>query len=386
MKKVLKNIINFTGSSLKKIYELFAGREEALPPSGIRSILIVCLHHLGDFLFATPAIKAIREHYPKAHIAVWIKSRTAGIVKESGLVDEVIVFDEVCTDRTREKGGSWAKKREFAGKLKQRDFDLLVDLSGVFDSILVGILSGIKKRFGFSTQGLGFLFTRETRLPTAKHLVERYNAVAGSLGIKVTDSRLQMKLNKENFPAVDNFLKESGIKPAEHFICIHPGAGWKTKTWPPEKFAELADRVLTEMKVKVVICGGVKEVPCAKKIAEGMRAEPVIAAGKFSLGELAVLMSRCALYVGHDSGPTYIAESLLCPLIVLFGPTNPLYSAPRTKNSVMIRNKLSCSPGENMQNCHDLADYPCRGVKCMESIEVDHVFREIERMLNANRN
>ena len=381
---LLKNIVNFVGSLMKKLLKVifFLKKAEAVSPEHIHSIVIICLHYLGDFMFATPAIKAIRKKYPKTHIAIWIKSRTAQIVKDCSFVDEIIVFDEVCTDRTKEKGSSWRKRLAFSRKLKLKNFDLLVDLSGVFDSILIGILSGIKNRYGFSSQGLGFLFQKDVKIRKGQHLVERYNAVAQTLGVKVENSRLSIELKKDNEIFARKFLNENLIGNENPLVCIHPGAGWKGKTWPIESFSELADNITIDNNVKIVICGGENDVAVAQAIIGRMSKKPIMAAGRFSLGQLAALINRCDVYVGHDSGPTYIAEALGRPLVVLFGPTNPLYSAPRTENSVVISRKLSCSPRANMQNCHNRASYPCRNRKCLRKISVEDVLTEIRKILN----
>ncbi len=387
LRVILKNIINMSGKAVKRLLQItrFVKKSELPFRENIHSILIISLHHLGDFLFAGPAIRAIRKKYPKAYIVIWIKSRTEQIVKDCSSVDEIVIFDEVCTDRTKESCGGWREKFDFAKKLKSKNFDLLADMSGVFDSILVGVLSGIKYRVGFSSQGLGFLFSKDVSIHKGEHLIEKYNAVAGALGAKVIDSRLFIELNNNDKNAAELFLRENMIGNDNPFICIHPGAGWPSKTWSLQRFAELADKLIENKRVKVVICGGENDVQAAEKIAGQMLHKPIIAAGRFSLGETSAIINKCSVYVGHDSGPSYIAEALGRPLLVLFGPTNPVYSAPRTKNSVVISKKLSCSPGVNMQNCHNRPSYPCRHRRCMQEISVDNVLEAIGKLLNENK-
>lgn len=389
IRTLLKKIVYSIGSLLRILFEKISGKDYRSNTVDIsfKKILIVDLHKIGDVLFTTPCVRALREEYPDAHIAVWVKSRSYDVVRDNPDFDEIIIFDDVCTDRTREKFWRWLAKLRFTQRLRRENFDLIVDLSGVFDSIFIGILSGAKYRIGFSSQGLGFLFNKEVRIHHGGHLVKKYNSVVEGLGIKVSDEHLHFKLSEVEKDTVCRIRENYKINTSNRMVCIHPGAGWFSKCWPVEYFAKLIDDLERRYKVngvKTFICGGKSDSPQIKKIVEMTKYKPVVLAGGFTLRQTAAFINQCDVFVGHDSGPTYLAEALRIPIVVLFGPTNPAYSAPRSKNCIVIHKKLPCSPKNDMQHCHNIAAYPCKTRECMREISVNEVFNAVNKLLSLN--
>lgn len=88
------------------------------------------------------------------------------------------------------------------------------------------------------------------------------------------------------------------------------------------------------------------------------------------------------LFIGSDSGPLYIAEAVGTKTISLFGPTNPLFSAPRGKEHTCIYNKLFCSAEDNEQNCILIAGLNCKTIDCMKMIKPDDVYKAVVAQLS----
>ena len=390
MNQTLKNIIvamvHGSGSLLRPLLR-GAGyiRREPPPAAAVRTILVIALHHIGDILFVSPVIRALRYQYPDARLCMWVKSRTREIAARIPGIDEVIVFDGVCTDWTREKFGSRRERRIFVEQLKDYRLDLLVDCTGVLGTLRIGMASQAAFRIGFNSQGLGFLFDREPVGKQGRHLVRRYASVVETIGVCPRDESLSLDVSKNDITQARRFLETGGVFRGERFVCIHPAAGWRTKCWPPERFALLADELISRCGVKVVLCGGGEDLHTAHTIRELMRGHPVNAVGTLNLGTAAALIKECALFVGHDSGPAYMADAVGVPVIILFGPTNPAFSAPRSARARVIWKQGPCSARQGMQHCHNQAAYPCKNIVCMRAISVEEVFVTAVQLLGPER-
>ena len=385
LKKILTAGIHGAGRALLPNGHWFAWRQAPRSvPQPVRRILVVALHHIGDVLCATPALRALRRAHPRARILAWVKSRAVDVLRDNPDVDELIVFDDVCTDKTREPPGSWRRKLRFVNELRSQKFDVLVDLSGVFDSVVLGWLSRARYRVGFSSQGMGFLFDREAVISEYDTLSERYNSVVRALGIAVEDRALRFCVSGEDEKKAAALLAQSRIDSHDIVVGIHPGAGWRSKCWFPERFAALADALMGERQMKVILFGGKSDIALVKDIIARMRHAPVGLAGTLTLGEMAAIMKHCRVLIGNDSGPAHIAVALNIPCVVLFGPTNPVYHFAASRSLKILHAKLTCSPTEGMLHCHNRGAYPCRERICLQHISVTDVLDAVHELMNQS--
>jgi heptosyltransferase-1 len=160
--------------------------------------------------------------------------------------------------------------------------------------------------------------------------------------------------------------KEEGL----HFVAVNPVAFWETKLWEDEKFAELCDRIRTELGIGVVLTGG--EAGPLDRIRERMKTAAVNLGGRTTLRELACLYRQASLVVTTDSGPMHIAAAVGAPVVALFGPTDPDRTGPCGPGHRVIRSGLSCMPCFRKQ---------CDTVRCMREIGVAEVFAAVREML-----
>ncbi|MBU2056029.1 MAG: glycosyltransferase family 9 protein [Proteobacteria bacterium] len=154
------------------------------------------------------------------------------------------------------------------------------------------------------------------------------------------------------------------------FVAVNPVAFWETKLWGDEKFAELCDRIRTELGIGVVLTGGKAEP--LERIRAKMKTGAVNLGGKTSLRELACLYRQAALVVSTDSGPMHLAAGGGTPVVALFGPTDPTRTGPYGPGHRVIRGDLSCSPCFRKH---------CEDPRCMKGIGVEEVFTAVKDTL-----
>jgi lipopolysaccharide heptosyltransferase II len=314
----------------------------SLDKNGIHSILIRAVNWLGDAVMTTPAIRAVRESFPDARIAILANPLVAELFTRHDSVDEVIVYDR----RGRHAGLSG--RLTLAAELRRRKFDLAVLLQNAFDAALIARLAGIPRRMGYRTDGRGFLLSHGVAMcPDKKrlHHVDYYLAMLAEWGIAPSGKGLQLTVTPDEQSAMAATLAENGIGTGDFLLGINPGATYgSAKRWYPERFAQVADELARLWGARVVITGGRGESGIAGEIASVMTGSCLNLAGRTSVRELTALIRRCNFFITNDSGPMHLAAAFNVPLVAIFGPTDNTTTSPYSSNSVVVRSEIECAP------------------------------------------
>ncbi|TAN61795.1 lipopolysaccharide heptosyltransferase II [bacterium] len=332
-------------------------------------ILIVEVNWLGDVLFSTPAIKALREKFPDSFIACLAVPRVREVLENNPCVNEIITNDEDGSYR-----GFWGRMK-LAAQLRKKDFDLAIFFHRSFSRALTVYLSGVPRRVGYHTPKRALLLNDALPMPQkdSLHRVDYYLGIVKRLGCGIQDRNYEFFTSRNDDIFIEHFLAEEGIHNEDFLVCLNAGGNWGPKRWPQENFAKLADRLIEEYNAKVVFSGSKEDVGLVKAISGAMAHKPVIAAGKTSLSQLAALFRKVQLVVSADSGPLHIAASVGANLIALFGPTSAPVTGPVGKGAIrVIQKDISCTVPCYDKNCDDN--------KCMREITVDDVLSEVKKL------
>jgi heptosyltransferase II len=335
-----------------------------------KKILIVSVNWLGDVLFTTPFIKAVREANPEGRIACLIHPRCAEILDPNPRIDELILYDEEGIHR------SLAGKIRLISELRKKDFDTTFILHRSFTKALITYLAGIKERIGYATKKRSWLLTLTAEEPPADtHKVEYFLGLARSAGIELKGPpSYEFQVQGEDRKFASDMLRGHGAEEADRVAILCPGGNWDPKRWPKENFASLGDMLAEKIGLKIVISGAAKDAGLADSIANMMRAKAVITCGATSLGTLGALFERACLVIANDTGPMHLAVAVGAPTIALFGPTSPAVTGPYGRGNYRVISKHeSCDIP-----CYD---FTCKDNRCMAAIGVDEVLREAIDML-----
>lgn len=332
-------------------------------------IVIVEVNWIGDILFSTPFIRAVREAHPDAHIACLIHPRCREMLASNPRVDELIIYDEEGAHRGI--GG----KAKLVRELRKRRFDTAFILHRSFTKALLIYLAGIPERIGYATKRRGPVLTKAVEAPAdGLHKVEYFLRVAETAGIPVRSRSYEFFVMDADRKRVEGLLAAGGVAGGERIVVINPGGNWDKKRWPEENFARLADRLVERFGVKIVITGAEKDAALAGDIGARMSAGAFIVAGRTTLRELGALMEKASLVVANDTGPMHMAVAMGAKVVALFGPTSPAITGPYGGGSYQVlRKKISCDVP-----CYDLA---CSDHSCMEAITVDDVMEAAGKAL-----
>ena len=159
-----------------------------------------------------------------------------------------------------------------------------------------------------------------------------------------------------------------GLGGPRFLVGLCPGAAFgPAKRWLPDRYADLADRLVGALNADVVIFGSRAEKPLAETIARTMQHTPTVLAGETALRQLIALMAQCRLIVTNDSGPMHLAAALGLPVVAIFGSTNERATGPLSPRARVVKQSVVCSPC-GLRECP--IDF-----RCMEQVTVDEVHR-----------
>jgi heptosyltransferase II len=341
--------------------------------ASVNSILVRCPNWVGDIVMATPVFSCLRENFPKAFIAACIKKYARGIIEDGPWFDSIIA----CDDKT------YAGFRQTVKDIRRIRPDMAIVLPNSIRSFLTVWLGGARRIYGYKMDLRG-LFLTGGPVPVRDDagkvkviaMLDYYLEICRSLDLKLpADPRPELFVSDNLKAKSEELLRSYQIKSADMVIGLNPGASFgSSKCWPAEYFAELAGLLKSQFECKIILFVGPGEEGIADAIVNNCRVQVInTAKDKIDLANLKPLIQRCALLVTNDTGPRHFAVAFGVPVVVIMGPTDPLYTSANLDKSVVIRKELECSP------CHKKV---CpKDHRCMTEIRPEMVLGEVKKLL-----
>jgi ADP-heptose:LPS heptosyltransferase len=181
--------------------------------------------------------------------------------------------------------------------------------------------------------------------------------------------QLDLKLREEGA----KWLIERGWNGRDPLIALHPGAGSPTKRWPLDRFSDLAQSLMRQSDLKLMIIEGPAEPGLGSKITHALPPTRAILADMASLSLLAAVLAQSDVFIGNDSGLAHLAAALQIPSIVLFGPTRPQHWAPLGPRVIAMQNISGCEGCASDTQEH----------ACLENITVEEVIRVLSENIRS---
>lgn len=314
-------------------------------------------------MFAVPAIRALRRHFPKAEIVLLGRAGVCDLLAPVDGVDGLVRIEEPGLQ------GRLAK----AWGLRCRAFGLGVILPESFGSALEVWLTGARARVGRSAQGRGPLLTHPVPYGAparTRHVTEEFLEIVGALGAPGVDPIPRLAVSREAAEAAGRLLPNGGRGVR---LGVVPGAAFgPAKRWPPERFADLARRF---EGAEIVLFGSAEDRSLVEEIAGVVPSRAVILAGRTSPPVLAGCLAKCSLVVGNDTGPIHLAAAVGTPVVAIFGSTNPAWTGPRGELHRTVQIPVECAPCY-LRNCD-------RGYACLRGISTEDVWRACQDLMGS---
>jgi heptosyltransferase-2 len=349
----------------------------AIEPASIKKILVIRPDAIGDLLLATPALAALRQKFPEAHIALMVRPYNQFVIKNNPDIDEVIVDDLYDRFHFGHKV-SWKQYRAWADRLRAEKFDVMINLAGDFAYALTAFMAGIPYRIGDRGRvAYSWLYNIKVnqRLNSwALHEVEHNFELLEPLGIdRRSAGKCRIFPDKDKLEAAAKLIGESGLA-GKKLIGVNVGTSGTNKAWALGNFVKLIELLAAKYRTKIILVGGPKENELNKQIMPELR-ESAINLGGLPVELFIALLGQLDLYIANDTGPTHLAAALDVPSVILYTSKyqQPARWAPWGNRHRLIKNVSACP-------------YPCRPPSCRldlctGEISLEQVVQGVEEIM-----
>jgi lipopolysaccharide heptosyltransferase II len=342
-------------------------------------VLVIKIAAIGDFLMATPALRALKLSPAVDNVTLLAGASIAAMVENNPHLDKIYYLD----DARIFKGGFRAKLSEvlkISWRLRREKFDLGFNFHRDWRFSIILLLAGCKKRIGFASGRKSVLLTEAVAIEGVKHSIFRYCDLVRRLDIFCVDFAMEFPLLPGAVEAAqEKFL--AGAASARTVVLVPGGAAnvkqeMASRRWGEENFSVLAGLLLNS-GCQVLLLGSGGDVVIAASI-KALQPKVIDLTGRTSLAEAAALMKGARLVISNDSGLMHVAAAVDVPLIAIFGPTPPEELKPLTCASVTVwkGEGLACAP------CYHDGVFPaCEQRACLKRILPQEIFELAQQKL-----
>jgi ADP-heptose:LPS heptosyltransferase len=291
----------------------------ALSPAQVRRVLLISNTALGDTLFSTPAIRALKERYPAWELEVMAHRVFGSLLNHNPHVAKIWTYP-----------GRNRRLLALAKELRQRGYELAIILHGNDpEATLLAYFSGAPYIIGSARSPLSCVYSAAVAFTDPdEHAIERRLDYVRLLGADTTDKRMDLFLPPDETERAAVILaKNFGTKPPV-LLALHPTGSDPYKWWPRASFIDLGNLLYESYHAPLLIISGANDRPQAEAIAAQIAGPTLVTGGRYSLLTVAALLSHCRLLVANDSGPLHMGLALGVPTIGLLGADDPRRVGP----------------------------------------------------------
>jgi lipopolysaccharide heptosyltransferase II len=359
------------------------------PVAQVRSLLLIRPDHLGDILFLTPALHALRTALPDARITALTGPWGLAAVRDNPDLNGVATCPFPGFER-QPKANLLAPYRllfEQAHSLRVQDYDTALILR--FDhwwGAWLAAAAAIPRRIGYDRPETRPFLTEALPYHAERHEVEQNGALlaaAAQPSGRWTLGPMRFAIAEADRAWAHGWLQSHNLESGAPLVAIHPGAGAAVKQWPLAAWARVADALAESHGARILLTGAPGERLLTRTITEAM-AHPVLdAAGETTLGQLAALLERCTLAMGSDSGPLHLAVAVGIPTIHLYGPVAPAKFGPwgDPARHAVLATSWPCAPCDRLDWAPDVLEQH----RCMADITPEQVLSAAQRLLEGDQ-
>jgi heptosyltransferase-2 len=341
----------------------------------IEKILIWLPSPMGDAILCTPALRAIRRQFNSSQMTLFANSVVRQVLSPCSFADD------------------WLEQKNnnplaIGSMLRPHKFCLAILFKNSFGSALACFLAQIPSRIGYAREGRSIFLTDKLHPPKlpngvfkAVPMIDYYSAIASELGVYVDDRRLELSVDPDAEGILPAKLPELGRVDNLVVVFVPGGAFGPSKCWPSERFAQIADWLITNYDATVIVsvADDPVEIRIAKEICDASRHRLInLAERPLTLGQLKALFSWADLVISNDTGPRHIAIALRRKVISMFGPNDPAWTDTGYEHEIQLVGDVPCVACGKPQ-CEETEHL------CMQAITVEMVCDAAQTLLARER-
>ena len=314
----------------------------------IKRILFISLSNVGDIVLTTPVMRVLAENFPKARMDVMVGPNGVELFTSHPAVFKVISYD---------KHVPMSDKRRLVRKLRQVNYDIIVDMRNSLFPFLVGA----KYR------------TNPVKLPpkTIRHKKHQHLWKLASIGLTVPDAAFYLHISEEDNNYIGRIMRD--LDSTRSIVAVSPGARSDIKKWPKENYIKLISTLMEKLNAQIIMVGDNVDRALIKDIIIFLEGDIMDLSGRTTLPQLAALLKQCDMLVTNDSAPLHIAGAVGTNVLAIFGPTDHTLYGPTGEEDRVVTCDIHCAPCGKAQ-CEFEHE-------CMKYIKTDEVFNVARKML-----
>ncbi len=337
-----------------------------------KRILLAGPHWLGDVLFTTPAIRAVRRQYPHAFLAYLLPARVLPVLANHPQINELIV----CQDKP--SLFSWPLQLRMADEIRRRKFDTAIFFHRSKTKAFLVQKAGVGERIGYAQPGREKFLTQNVPPPQQPlHKIDSFLHLIDQAGIPADERHMDF------FPAPNaplqlaRLLMDHGVVPGDRYALVHAGGNWDLKRWPVAHFIATIRHYIQNFRLKIVLCGTDSEKNISDEICGQFDGKSVVSlCGKTSLDALSLLLKNADFLLSNDSGPIHLAATQRTKILGLFGPTSTALTGPVSKGPLSILWKdVGCDVPCYFRSCNYRV--------CMNWLSPEEVYQKTRELLGG---
>jgi len=331
---------------------------------------------MGDVVHALPAVCALRDRLPGAHLSWLVDPRFAAIVRDHPAIDRVIAAPMAKLAERWPRADLIRATMQYAiaPALRRECFDRVIDLQGLFRTGVLTAATGARHRIGFANarEGAPAFYTQRRRIPRELHAVDRCLQL---VGIQGTPGPARYDL----FPAAfaremaGKLLGGLGIDGRSPYLVICPRSANPIKEWPAGRVAQLARDIWNKDRLPVVLMGTRADESLARQIAAQAGEGSHVLTGT-PLDVSMALIAAGRLMIANDSGPLHLAAALGRPVVGIYGPTDPVRTGPYGHPEWVVRDNSNCEICRRSR-------WRVPGHTCLTELSVERVLEAVQQRL-----
>jgi heptosyltransferase III len=281
-------------------------------PADPQRILLIRLKGIGDVILSTPLLRALRKKFPKAQLHFLTRSFCAPILKGNPYLDQLIVHPE--------KSAPFGEKLAFFRKLRDANYDWVLDLAAEPRSAWLTLATGAPLRAGYAFRIRKWAFN--FRIP--KNKVRKYQGevnldILRAVGVPAEGNQTEIYLDPEEKEWAEKTLAGPDFAGLKWKIGLNPTGTWSSKRWPAVYWKELAEKIHANLGVKPILLGGPGDESLLDEIRSGMEGK-ILLKPATTLRQAAAFVSKLDILIGNDGTPQHFAQVFGTKSLTLCGP------------------------------------------------------------------
>lgn len=324
-------------------------------------ILIIGMNYIGDTIFITPLIRAIKKHYKECIIDVANGVRGFDILKENPYINNVIIRDENIIE-----------------SIKHKNYDIGFTATTAFYGASLLYKAKIPVRVGVNSECRGFLLTKKTSWKKhSRHIVDTILSILKPLNIKEDGINTEIFLNEE-----ENNFGFNKMKDYKNALLVHGGATRISKRYGADNFSRLIEMFYKEYQIPIILIGSKDDEEFSNEMKN--RLGNIISddfTGKLNIRELISIIKHSYALIGGDSAPLHIANACNIYSIGIFGDTLPLIYGARGDKAINIEARKKYCTSLKSFHC-EYMKRGCKTIDCLKKLTPEEILPNLLKVYN----